>query len=327
MVDRGVVFSPDGHFVASVTDCFVHLWKVSTWTKDFTFKHLYVVGAVAFSPQGHQLASCSYDGTITIWDLITRVASSVFERNGLFGLFVPLPQLEFSPDGRHLACYFDGNVRVWDVGNKTISIERSLEHISNVSYLEFSPDGCYLAVTFRWGIVGMLDLSIGTRQTVLAGHESSVDCVAFSPNGSQLVSVSLNSVYIWNTKTWTRDKIHGLDSLRRAEFSDDGRLILIHKYNWGNHCIGASTLKKVRQPGSSVPADVTTFPAPRLPVFISNDRRSLCLQKGNQTIHFCWFPDSFQASSIAKYKDLVCIGGEHGEILSIDLGGFEVPDI
>ena len=80
--DRMVVFSPDGHFVASVNDRSVHLWKVSMWTKDFTFEHPDGVGAIAFSPQGHQLASCLRNGTITIWDFVTRVASSVFEAKG-----------------------------------------------------------------------------------------------------------------------------------------------------------------------------------------------------------------------------------------------------
>ena len=75
--DPGVVFSPDGHLVASANDRYVHLWKVSTWTKDFTFKHPDYVGTVAFSPQGHQLASCSYNRTITIWDLMTDRKSVV----------------------------------------------------------------------------------------------------------------------------------------------------------------------------------------------------------------------------------------------------------
>ena len=191
--------------------------------------------------------------------------------------------------------------------------------------MEFSPDVRYLAVGFVWGFVRMVDLSIEMHQTVLAGHESFVDCVAFSPNGGQLVSVSSQSAYVRNTETWTRDKIRGLLSTNRAEFSNDGRIILVHYGHGRKHYVDASTLKEVDPPGSWVPA---TFPAPRFPVFLSDDKRSLCLKKGNQTIHFCWFPDSFMAySKVAQYKDMVCLGGWGGEVLCIDLTGFEVPDI
>ena len=101
-----------------------------------------------------------------------------------------------------------------------------------------------------WGFLGILDLSIGTHQTMLAGHIYSVDCVAFSPNGSQLASVSYNSVYVWNTKTWTQDKIHGLNSSRQAKFLNDGRLILIHHWRGSKHYIDASMIKEVDPPGS-----------------------------------------------------------------------------
>ena len=105
----------------------VLLWKVSTWTIDFTFKHPNRVAAIAFLPQGHRLASCLCNGTVTIWDLMTQVASSAFEgkEDSMHSC-----QLEFSPDGGHLACYFGRNVHVWDVGNKTISTKLLLEHIS-----------------------------------------------------------------------------------------------------------------------------------------------------------------------------------------------------
>ena len=199
------------------------------------------------------------------------------------------------------------------------------------------------------GISGMLDLSIGTHQTMLAGHTWPVRCIAFSPNGSQLVSVSSNSVYVWNTETWAQYGAQDYQLVGRAEFSNDGRLILIHESygeewggilqsyeEWGGifqsygeeYYVDASTLERVDPPESWVPANVSTFPAPRFPVFLSDDNRSLCLKKGDQTIHFCWFPDSFVAcSKVAQYKDMVCLGGWRGEVLSIDLAGFEVPDI
>ena len=167
---------------------------------------------------------------------------------------------------------------------------------------------------------------------MLAGHILPVDCVAFLPNGSLLVSVSSDSVCIWNTNTWAREKIDYIHGAKEAEFSNDGGLILIRdSQSWfqrQDHYIDASTLKEVKKPWWRVSVGVTTFPAPRFPVSLSDDKRSLCLKKGGQTIHFCWFPDSFEASTeVGQYKDTVCLGGRGGEVLSIDLARFKVPHI
>ena len=176
----------------------------------------------------------------------------------------------------------------------------------------------------KGGVQGCWTCQLGHTRPSWPGMKA-VPWVAFSSNGSQLVSASPDSVYVWNTETWARYGVQHHFALKRAEFSNDGRFILIDRVLGEKLHVDTFTLKKVDPPESWVPA---TFPAPRFPVFLSGDQHSLCLKKGNQTIHFCWFPDSFVAySNVAQYRDMVCVGGRYGEVLCIDLAGFEVPDI
>jgi WD40 repeat protein len=97
--------------------------------------------ALAFSPDGKQLASGSSDNTVHIWDIATGQSLQELE-----GHSKAVSAVAFSSDGRRLASgSYDRTVRVWDTATwETVqTLERG--HLDSVSAVAFSPDCWQLA--------------------------------------------------------------------------------------------------------------------------------------------------------------------------------------
>jgi hypothetical protein len=215
-----VAFSPDGATLATGSlDDSIRLWRVSDGVVLRTLLgHADFVNSVAFSPDGKMLASGGDDRTIKLW----RVADGA-ELMTLTGHQDYVASVAFSPDGQRLASgggAQDKTVRLWRVPDGILerSWEASAEAVKSVA---FSPDGATLASgggrgdhsiglwqvnqgTLLRKIAGialvppsvLLTYSAGPKQ--ITGHSGSVLSVAFSPDGTTLVTGSMDkTLRLW----------------------------------------------------------------------------------------------------------------------------------
>jgi WD40 repeat protein/serine/threonine protein kinase len=156
-----------------------------------------IVGGLAFSPDGQQVACGGLDKTVRILDAVSGKEIHV-----LRGHAREVADVAFSPDGRRLASSgFDGEIKVWEVtaGREAFTCPGHKETVWKVA---FSPDGTRLASASWDRTVRFWDARTGQEIGPVLQHPEWVWGLAFSPDGSQIVSGGKDkAVRLWDVAT------------------------------------------------------------------------------------------------------------------------------
>ena len=190
--EAALAFSPDGTILATTDVADVRLWNPVDLRETGAPLHVTdpqdKVTAVAFNRTGTILATAADDGTVRLWDPMTRT-----EIRGAIEVttdeFYGVVDLAFSADGTALATGDgDGTVRLWDpTSGQPIGAPITVHPSGKVDAVAFSPDGATL-VTQSSAVVRMWDAATGreTTDSVPITGGSLAGGLAFSPDGSML---------------------------------------------------------------------------------------------------------------------------------------------
>lgn len=277
---RHLVASPDGTLLATVADetpQTVSLWDVATGKqRNSATGHFHPIDVLAFSPDGHSLATGGQDRLVRIWstkDLKERLTcrghlktvnrlcfssdNKLLASAGIDGTIrvwatqpdegeilangVKVTAMTFCSDGKHLATgNEEGEVRLWPLDD--LSHPRTLPSRGGKAlFIATSVDKRTMAAAMNTEI-DLIDLATLERLATLSGHKSMIRAVAFSPDGKLLASSSEDGVLkLWNVPE--RKLIVSLQSprgnTRFIGFSPDGRTV-----SAGN-ADGTATLRRV----------------------------------------------------------------------------------
>jgi WD40 repeat protein/transcriptional regulator with XRE-family HTH domain len=187
------------------------------------------ITSVAFSPNGHYIATGSFNGEIRVWQAENmKQIYSFTEHNGWVW------SIAFSPDGTILASGSnDRTIKLWDVSKaESQGCMNTLEgHTHWVKAVAFSPDGATLASGSNDSTIKLWSITSGQQLVSLEGHSGSVSSVAFSPDGSLLASGSEDSsIKLWHVENLTGNLMpktfYGhTESVQAVAFSPDGSLL------------------------------------------------------------------------------------------------------
>jgi WD40 repeat protein len=212
-----VAFSPDGkQIVSGSSDHTVRVWDRDTGATaaEPLDVHSNGISAVAFLPDGKLIVSGSNDGTIRLWNPTNATPVSVLE-----GHTGPIISFAFSYDRmRFLSWSMDKSVRVWDAQHgakllgplQTSPLQRGIllqtSPQRGIFGFKFSLDDKHVV---SWNQDETMPVQIWDSETgavvgnqPFEGHTEIITSFAFSPDGKQIVTSSLDkTVRVWYSDT------------------------------------------------------------------------------------------------------------------------------
>ena len=195
-----VAYAPDGKTIAtghSESGDAVKLWDAATGSLLRTLQGKgSLPWSIVFSADGKTLAGAFNDGTGRVWDV-----ASGQERLVLTGHKTRMTSIAFSPDGKTLATGSDDEtVKLWDavtgVERRTLQVNSGL-----IKAVAFSPDGKVLATGGVGTRTASGDLRLWnplTGRQICPGIRGGVWSLAFSPDGTKLLTDSSSQVKLWS---------------------------------------------------------------------------------------------------------------------------------
>lgn len=215
---RSVGFSPDGSTVLTGSgDTSVRLWEAATGREVRDFG-IHMANAV-YSPDGRLVATGSLGGdTVQLWNAVTGKQIRSFE-----GHTGPVNSVAFSPDGRYLLTGSDDKTaRLWDV--------KSGQQIRTIEMPRFVPKEDTAAAPAKNSHPTDDEANRATIKLTSDNfeekYERRVRLVAFSPDGTMVLSVSMDgNAQFWDTATGQAIRTFSRE-IECAAFSPDGRTLL-----------------------------------------------------------------------------------------------------
>jgi WD40 repeat protein/predicted Ser/Thr protein kinase len=161
------------------------------------------VYAVAWSPNGKQLASADQEGSVRVWNLVDGTEVLQFTAGSVLAL-------AWSPDGLYLGTAGRGKVLVWDANsgkqvkswtvpdNSAFAFNHVLMQTWGQS-LAWSPNSNRLALVDGEGKVRVWDLKADKEDPLLGNHEHGVYSAAWNKQGDRLATVGGDGlVKVWD---------------------------------------------------------------------------------------------------------------------------------
>jgi WD40 repeat protein len=196
-------FSPDGQTLAVAggqpsAKGEVRLFKVADWSLVAALPgHTDVVSCIAFTADGKQLATASFDKTVRVWDLATYKVTKTLTGHSDF-----VYSVAFSPDGQWLvSASKDRTIKMVETatGKSLLTFSGMDQDVLTVAV---SPDGRQIVSSGLESQLFWWNPKTGERVRRQNGHGVAVHEVCFSKDGKRVASAGADrTVRLWTGDT------------------------------------------------------------------------------------------------------------------------------
>ncbi len=222
---RAVDVSPDGQHVVAGDDAGnVSIWDIKSGARVALLTgHSTSVVSVAYSTDGHRIATASHDKTVRVWNTSDWVTPEVIVHSN------KVQCAKFSPDGTQLlTTAWDDIVRRFNAVTGSPIGSPFTNTYKDLNYAIFDPKAERIVTTSLDGKTALvLNAATGKRIAVLR-HESWIFQAAFSPDGLLVATASFDrSAGIWDAETgFLVQRLNHPQHVRSIRFSPDGRYLV-----------------------------------------------------------------------------------------------------
>jgi WD40 repeat protein len=195
-----IAWSPKGNqiVIGYGDDKIWQVWDIVSG-KEIEYGAQDILESAAWSPDGKQFVTANFDGTVRIWDAITRDQVHIIPAYQQVAMDVA-----WSPDGTQIVSGgYNGPMRLWDTatGKELYILQNQFLEAIDV---DWSPDGQWIAAA-RWtykesndAVVRIWNLTNGENRPILENQIETAISLEWTPDGRQLIIGADGAIWLWD---------------------------------------------------------------------------------------------------------------------------------
>ncbi|MBC8352823.1 MAG: hypothetical protein H8E66_12585 [Planctomycetes bacterium] len=215
---RSLAFSPDGlRLVSGSADKSARIWDLgdSKFPELIRFDgHAGEVTAVAFNSNAQQVISGAADKTLKLWNAIDAVEIKAFA-----GHAAAIVGVAFNSANQPVSASSDKTIRTWNPSSG--QQVRAITDPQALSAMAITRDFARVAVVGADKAVRVYQLNNGQKLASLEGHSTGVVRLAFSTDGSRVVTTTAASATAWDAVSGRLLEIVPIEGLASAVYVTD----------------------------------------------------------------------------------------------------------
>jgi dipeptidyl aminopeptidase/acylaminoacyl peptidase len=233
---RAIAFSRDGKLLAAAGGLPARSGEVLVWDVEqrkllhTLHGHSDCIYGVAFSPDGQSVATASYDKLVKLFDLASEKEIRTY-KDHIDAVYA----VAFTPDGKRLVSgAADRTIKIWNVatGERLYTLSEPQDGINT---LAVDPSGKFVAAAGLDKSIRIWSLGEkeGTLLRSLIAHEDAILRLAWSPDGSELLSSSADkTVKLFRSNDLSEvESIPEPDWVYGIQFAPNGKTFAIGRFD------------------------------------------------------------------------------------------------